>query len=213
MSPTEQMYREKTNAELKELLEVFELSTPNAKNPAKPNKDEMVFALMKFKRHQDKINGIEPEEGDVDPETVSDEEHDEDGYDEVSNSPVRKKRMTKAESIALMKADLFRMERVIVHDTQTSQTPVQALTIAWGNRFVGVQQDVIKFGTPWYLRRGAIKNLEISDITEYIQDEENQSTMNTVTRKRYQVTYLEGWTDDEMAIKAQDQKIRNSRTF
>ena len=215
MSPTETVYREKTNAELKEILDIFELSTPNAKNPSKPNKDEIVFALMKFKRHQDKINGIEPEDGDVDPEAVVDDDESEGAYDDDetrSEYPVRKKRMSKAESIALMKADLFRMERVIVHDTQTSQTPAKAMTIAWGNRYLGVQQDVIHFGAPWYIRRGAIKNLEISEITEYIQDEDT-SKMTIDTRKRYQVTYVDGWTDEELAVKAQDQKIRNSRMF
>ena len=86
------------------------------------------------------------------------------------------------------------------------------MTIAWGNRYLGVQQDVIHFGVPWYLRRGAIKNLEISEITEYIQDEDT-SKMTTDTRKRYQITYVDGWTDEELAVKAQDQKIRNSRMF
>ncbi|MCI4437442.1 MAG: hypothetical protein JHC33_11605, partial [Ignisphaera sp.] len=49
MSPTEEKYRSMTNAELKEILEAFELSTPKAKNPFKPNKDEIVQALMTFK--------------------------------------------------------------------------------------------------------------------------------------------------------------------
>jgi hypothetical protein len=212
MSPTEEMYRSKTNNQLKEMLEVFELSTPNAKNPFKPNKDEMVFALMKFKRHQDKINGIEPEDGDVDPENVSEdaEDEEEEYLDDEQAAYPKRKRLTKAESINLMKADLFRMERVIVHDTQTSQTSAKSRTISWGNRYLGVQNDIIQFGTPWYIRRGAIKNLEVAEITEYVTDEDTQK-MTVENRKRFQVTYLDGWTEDELAMKAQDQKIRDSR--
>jgi hypothetical protein len=35
--------------------------------------------------------------------------------------------------------------------------------------------------------------------------------MTVENRKRFQVTYLDGWTEDELAMKAQDQKIRDSR--
>lgn len=201
MSPTEENFRSKTNAELKEILSDLELSTPKAKNPFKPNKDEMVAALMEFKRAQDKINGIEPEEGD---DYV--EEDDED----VQTSTVTRKQ-SKAEKIALLKADLMRMERVIVHDTQTSQTPVKAATITWGNRLIGIQNDVVHFGTPWYVRRGALENLRAAMITEYNQEE--GGPMRTDTRHRYQITDVGGWTDEELAIRANDQKIRNARTY
>ena len=207
MSPTEENYRTKTNTELKEILEILELTTPKAKNPAKPNKDEMVNALMTYKRSQDEINCIEPEEGDEIPEETEDED-----YEAVVVPDAKKKRpASKVEKLALLKADLFRKELVIVHDSQTSQTGFSSQTVSWGNRILGVQNDVVKFGTPWYVRRGALKNLEGSEITENIQ--EPGGPMKTVTRKRYLITPVEGWTDEELAIRAQDQKIRDARTI
>ena len=208
MSPTEEMYRSKTNAELKELLEVFELATPKAKNPFKPNKDEMVQALMTFKRAQDVINGIEPEEGD-EPE---DDEVDADTEVEVE-SPRMTQKQSKALKAALLKADLMRMERVIVHDSQTQQTPVSAATITWGNRALGIQNDVVHFGKPWYVRRGALQNLRDAEITEYSQDRESGGSMRTETRKRYLITDVDGWTEEELQKYAMDQKIRNSRAY
>lgn len=208
MSPTEEMYRSQSNAELKELLEAFELGTPKAKNPFKPNKDEMVQALMTFKRSQDRINGIEPEEGD--------DYVEEDEEIEVSSEvrgPKMNAKQAKAQKTALLKADLMRMERVIVHDTQTQQTPLQTVTVTWGNRALGIQNDVVHFGKPWYIRRGALQNLRDAEITEYTQDREAGGAMRTDTRKRYLITETEGWTEEELTRYAMDQKIRNSRAY
>lgn len=207
MSPTEELYRSKTNSELKEILETLEIGTPLAKNPFKPNKNEIVEALMKYKRHQDSINGIEPEEGDEIPDEDDEDE------EELEIKPVAKKtrKPSKGEQAALLKADLMRMERVIVHDTQTSQTASSAITVTWGNRVLGIQNDVIKFGVPWYVRRGALANLRDNEITEYTQEE--GGPMRTDTRNRYMITDVEGWTEDELRIHAADQKIRNSRAY
>ena len=202
MSPTEENFRSKTNAELKEILEELELSTPKAKNQFKPNKDEMVQALMQYKRAQDKLNGKDPEEGD---------DYVEEDEEETSSPTTVTRAQSKAEKLALLKADLMRMERVIVHDTQTSQTPVKAATVTWGNRLIGIQNDVVHFGTPWYVRRGALENLRSAVITEYNQEE--GGPMRTDTRNRYQITDVGGWTDEELAIRANDQKIRNARTY
>ena len=204
MSPTEEMYRSKTNSELKEMLEVLELSTPKAKNPFKPNKDEIVKALMTFKREQDRINGYEPEEGDE-----PDEDEEEETVEAVS-AP-RKKKSSDAEKAALLKADLMRSELVIVHDTQTSQTSTSAMTITWGNRILGIHTDVVHFGKPWYVRRGALANIRFNEITEYEQEE--GGPMRTVTRKRYMITDVEGWTEEDLAAHAADQRVRNSRAY
>lgn len=203
MSPTEELYRSKTNSELKEILDMLELTTPLAKNPFKPNKNEIVEALMKFKRHQDSINGIEPEEGDELP--------DEEDEEEIEAPVAKVRKPSKAEQAALLKADLMRMELVIVHDTQTSQTASSAITVTWGNRILGIQTDVIKFGTPWYVRRGALANLRTNEITEYNQEE--GGPMRTETRNRYMITDVEGWTEEQLRIHAADQKIRNSRAY
>lgn len=203
MSPTEEMYRSKTNSELKEFLETFELGTPKAKNPFKPNKDEMVQALMEFKRNQDSINGIEPEDGDEVPE--EDEE-------ETADAPVaRNRKPSKLQQLALLKADLMRMERVIVHDTQTSQTSTAARTFTWGNKLIGLHDDIVQFGVPWYVRRGALNNIRDAEITEYTQEE--GGPMRTSTRKRFLVTDVDGWTEDELQKHAMDQTIRNSRAY
>lgn len=211
MSPTEEMYRSQSNAELKELLEAFELGTPKAKNPFKPNKDEMVQALMTFKRSQDRINGIEPEEGDDYVEDDSDEPSAE--VSTEARGPKMNAQQAKAQKAALLKADLMRMERVIVHDTQTQQTPLQTVTVTWGNRALGIQNDVVHFGKPWYIRRGALQNLRDAEITEYTQDREAGGAMRTDTRKRYLITETEGWTEEELTRYAMDQKIRNSRAY
>lgn len=210
MSPTEEMYRSKSNAELKELLEAFELGTPKAKNPFKPNKDEMVQALMAFKRSQDRINGIEPEEGD---EGAYEDDEDEFEVSAEVRGPKMNAKQAKAQKAALLKADLMRMERVIVHDSQTMQTPVPTATVTWGNRALGIHNDVIHFGKPWYIRRGALQNLRDAEITEYTQDRENGGQMRTETRKRYLITETEGWTEEELQKYAMDQKIRNSRAY
>jgi hypothetical protein len=204
MSPTEEAYRLKTNAELKEIMEVFELSTPKAKNQFKPNKDEIVQALMEFKRSQDEINGIEPEEGDYVPEEEDDVEDD-------IPAPTRSKKPSKLQQLALLKADLMRSERVIVHDTQTSQTSTAARTFTWGNKLVGYNDDVVQFGVPWYVRRGALNNIRDAEITEYTQEE--GGPMRTDTRKRFLVTELEGWSEEDLQKYAMDQKIRNSRAY
>lgn len=205
MSPTEEMYRSKTNSELKEMLEIFELSTPKAKNPFKPNKDEMVKALMQYKRHQDEINGYAPEEGD------EPDEDEEEVQEELVPAPSRKKKDGSAEKAALLRADLMRMERVIVHDTQTSQTTANAITISWGNRVLGIHTDVLRFDKPWYIRRGALANIRDNEITEYVQDEEG--VMRTETRHRYMITDVGGWTEKELAERVSDQNVRNSRAY
>lgn len=210
MSPTEEMYRSKSNAELKELLEAFELGTPKAKNPFKPNKDEMVQALMAFKRSQDRINGIEPEEGD---EGAYDDDESENEIAAEVRGPKLNSKQAKAAKAALLKADLMRMERVIVHDTQTQQTPLATATVTWGNRALGIHNDVVHFGKPWYIRRGALQNLRDAEITEYTQDREAGGQMHTDTRKRYLITETEGWTEEELQKYAMDQKIRNSRAY
>jgi hypothetical protein len=206
MSPTEEKYRSMTNAELKEILEAFELSTPKAKNPFKPNKDEIVQALMTFKRTQDKINGIEPEDGD------DYSEDDEENVDEPIFAPRGKPRQpSKVEKLALLKADLMRMERVMIHDSQTSQTSTAARTFTWGNKLIGIHDDVVQFGVPWYVRRGALNNIRGAEITEYTQEE--GGPMRTDTRKRFLVTDLEGWSEEDLQKYAMDQKIRNSRAY
>lgn len=190
-------------------MEAFELGTPKAKNPFKPNKDEMVQALMTFKRAQDRINDIEPEEGD-EPDDEGSEVESEEAVAPVARMTGKQAKAMKA---ALLKADLMRMERVIVHDTQTSQTAVSTITVTWGNRALGIQNDVVHFGKPWYIRRGALQNLRDAEITEYNQDREAGSAMRTETRKRYLITDVEGWTEEELQKYAMDQKIRNSRAY
>lgn len=205
MSPTEEIYRSKSNAELKEILETLELGTPKAKNPFKPNKDEMVQALMAYKRQQDRINGIEPEEGDIDPE----EENESNESAEEYRTPITGSAQTKSTKVALLRADLMRKERVIIHDTQQSQTGFPNLTVAWGNRLIGSHVDIVYFGKPWYVRRGALNNLESAEITEYEQGENGHPA--PVTRKRFLITNVEGWTDEELELKRADQMLRNSR--
>ena len=54
-------YNEMTNAELKALIDDFEL-TVDAKTPGKPNKAELVSALENYRKQQNIINGVEEDE-------------------------------------------------------------------------------------------------------------------------------------------------------
>ena len=50
-------YNEMTNAELKAIIDDFEIGV-EAKIPGKPNKAELVAALEKYKAEQDALNGV-----------------------------------------------------------------------------------------------------------------------------------------------------------
>jgi len=186
-----------TNAELKQLVEDFDL-TVEANNPKKPTKAEYVTVLDAYKRHQEIINGIEPE--------VEDE-----SLEEVVEVAVAYKDLPKAEKAKLQRADLMRKECVIVQDTQTTQTSMSNAYIAWGNDLIGQHTDIVYFGKKWMVRRGAIKNMRDVIITEKNQKNFAAAILPT-TRPRYIIVPAEGMNKDEIAAKVVEQALRNATT-
>ena len=198
-------YEEMTNAELKALVDDFEL-TVEAKTPGKPNKAELIAAIVKFKKEQNAINGIEEEE-----ETLADTDDSEN--DELDSSPkvvkpVPQRLLPTEKRKALQKADLLRKERVIIFDKQHTQTKMPVIMVTWGNKLVGIHTDVINLqsGKPQYIRRGALANLRLATFS-YSYQEDEFSPVKHLTEERFEIRELEGLSEEEIEVLAAQQKM------
>lgn len=195
-------FEDMTNAQLKELVEDFGL-TVEAANPAKPNKTELLESLNAFKAKQDAIHNPVVEEK-VDAEVV--EEPAVTGRGIKAPTTDVKKVSSKQE---LMRADLFRKERVIINDNQTAQTKEEMVSVSWGNRMIGGQTDFVPMhGEPQYVRRGALANLREANMVEHVQKERGGVEM--VKRKRFSIVPVEGLTEAEITALAAKQAMRNA---
>ena len=199
-------YEEMTNAELKALVDDFEL-TVEAKTPGKPNKAELIAAIVKFKKEQDAINGIEEEEE----ETLADTDDSEN--DELDSSPkvvkpIPQRLLPTEKRKALQKADLLRKERVIIFDKQHTQTKMPVIMVTWGNKLVGIHTDVINLqsGKPQYIRRGALANLRLATFS-YSYQEDEFSPVKHLTEERFEIRELEGLSEEEIEVLAAQQKM------
>ena len=199
-------YEEMTNAELKALVDDFEL-TVEAKTPGKPNKAELIAAIVKFKKEQNAINGIEEEEE----ETLADIDDSEN--DELDSSPkvvkpVPQRLLPTEKRKALQKADLLRKERVIIFDKQHTQTKMPVIMVTWGNKLVGIHTDVVNLqsGKPQYVRRGALANLRLATFS-YSYQEDEFSPVRHLTEERFEIRELEGLTEEEIEVLAAQQKM------
>lgn len=112
-------YNEMTNAELKALIDDFEL-TVDAKTPGKPNKAELVSALENYRKQQNIINGVEEDETE-DLDETSDELTPGSKNETKVEKVVPQKLLPREQKKRLQKADLLRKERVIVIDKQHTQ--------------------------------------------------------------------------------------------
>ena len=198
-------YEEMTNAELKALVDDFEL-TVEAKTPGKPNKAELIAAIVKFKKGQDAINGIEEEE-----ETLADTDDSENNELDSSTKvvqPIPQRLLPTAKRKALQKADLLRKERVIIFDKQHTQTKMPAIMVTWGNKLVGIHTDVVNLqsGKPQYIRRGALANLRLATFS-YSYQEDEFSPVKHLTEERFEIRELEGLTEEEIEVLAAQQKM------
>lgn len=185
-----------TNAELKEACKDFGLEVI-AKNPAKPNKEEYLRALNEFKASQDKLHGVEPEV-----ETKETVETTETKAVTPKPKPQSKQK--------LMKLDLLKKDRVIIHDQQESQTKDEMISVAWGNLLIGGQQDWVDVGSsePQYVRRGALNNLrEATTVTHVAKG----SGAAQVRKKRFIIVDAEPLTENEFEDLKTAQKMRNSK--
>lgn len=199
-------YNEMTNAELKALIDDFEL-TVDAKTPGKPNKAELVSALENYRKQQNIINGVEEDETE-DLDETNDELTPGSKNEIKVEKAVPQKLLPREQKKRLQKADLLRKERVIVIDKQHTQTRIPAITVTWGNKLIGIQTDVIdlKSNKPQHVRRGALANLRDCTFT-YSYQEEEFAPVKQVTEKRFEIRELEGLTEDEIADLAIKQRM------
>lgn len=199
-------YNEMTNAELKALIDDFEL-TVDAKTPGKPNKAELVSALENYRKQQNIINGVEEDETE-DLDETNDELTPGSKNETKVEKVVSQKLLPREQKKRLQKADLLRKERVIVIDKQHTQTRIPAITVTWGNKLIGIQTDVIdlKSNKPQYVRRGALANLRACTFT-YSYQEEEFGPVKQVTEERFEIRELEGLTEDEIADLAIKQRM------
>lgn len=199
-------YNEMTNAELKALIDDFEL-TVDAKTPGKPNKAELVSALENYRKQQNIINGVEEDEAE-DLDETNDELTPGSKNETKVEKVVPQKLLPREQKKRLQKADLLRKERVIVIDKQHTQTRIPAITVTWGNKLIGIQTDVIdlKSNKPQYVRRGALANLKACTFT-YSYQEEEFAPVKQVTEERFEIRELEGLTEDEIADLAIKQRM------
>jgi len=187
-------FEDMTNAELKEACGDFGLEV-KAKNPAKPNKAEYLEALNTFKAEQDKMHGKD-----------DNEEEEKKEVKEVTDGSKRKPQ----NKFQLMKLDLFRKDRVIIHDQQESQTKDEMISVSWGNRAIGGQTDWVDLsGEPQYVRRGALNNLKEANMV--IQMPKPNGGVHSVHKKRFIVVEVDGLTTEEFEDLKSQQKMRNSK--
>lgn len=199
-------YNEMTNAELKALIDDFEL-TVDAKTPGKPNKAELVSALENYRKQQNIINGVEEDETE-DLDETNDELTPGSKNETKVEKVVPQKLLPREQKKRLQRADLLRKERVIVIDKQHTQTRIPAITVTWGNKLIGIHTDVIdlRSNKPQHIRRGALANLRDSTFT-YSYQEEEFAPVKQVTEKRFEIRELEGLTEDEIADLAIKQRM------
>ncbi len=214
-------YSEMTNKDLQDLIEDFELKISkytNAKNPAKPNKLELIYTLEKFRYDQALTNGQEAGELPVDPNAVKDtspEKSLEKKEEKPVEKPVEKEKIVNNALLSnrdrkrLQLADLTRKENVIVTDTQTQQTADFVRTVSWGNDLIGHFQDLVNISgrAKQYVRRGALQNLE--NVTTRLRVQEDPDKPGRWEEfPRYMVLRVEGLTEDELEKKKQAQAIK-----
>jgi len=178
-------FDEMNNSELKEYCDSLDLEVI-AKNPAKPNKTELMAAINKFKSEQDITHA--------------------DKIEDVS----KQKETPKKSKSQLLKLDLFRKERVIIHDKQEAQTKDEVISVSWGNRLVGSQIDFVDLsGDPQYVRVGALNNLANATTVLHVPRKDGGDDM--MRKKRFVIEYVEPLTEEELKELATKQKMRNSK--
>jgi len=210
MSDTIQ-FEDMSNKELAQLVADFSL-TVEAKNPAKPNKTEYVTALTAYKAKQDAINGNEPEE-------IVEEAEEVVGQDTITaptdDTDLATKVLTNkgyklSSKAQLLRADLFRKERIIVTDLRESQTREPTVYVNWGNALVGNNTDVISLdGQPQFVRRGAIANLEAARLT--IHEADSLGADKMIKRNRFVITRVGGMSQDELTELGVKQRMRDAK--
>jgi hypothetical protein len=166
-----------------------------AKNPGKPNKGEYLAAINSHLNYgaDEAVEGMEKAE-------VKEKE--------VVDTKSTRKPQSAAE---LMRLEMFRRDRVVIHDIQENQSKDkdELLPVSWGNRLLGGQTDFVSLnGEPQYVRVGALNNLR--NATTVVHNKGENSAKKSVV-KRFVITNVAGFTPEELKELGDRQKLRNAK--
>jgi len=188
------MFKDLTNAQLKEECQAQGITNIPAKSPGKPNKDEYLAAIA------NKLSYGGEDEPVITAEDVAASR---------GKAPVRRPK-TRAQ---LDRLEMFRKDRVIVHDVQDNQSKDkdETISISWGNIVLGGQTDLVSMnGNPQYVRRGAINNL-LSSTTVVHKPRANGNGVDSEVVPRFIVTEVAGMTPEELKDLITKQSMRNAK--
>ncbi len=193
-------YEEMTNAELKQYCEDNGIEV-TAKNPAKPNKAELLGA----------IDG-----------TMADANAQDDSFaaeavqqvEEAKKAVEKPKIVATGEKTAAQKRRAvynkkMALKRVLVTDNKDNQTKQDLMTVAWGNRELKYHTDRVVLGKPWHVRQGALDNIIASTYSKPVQNYET-NTIDYVTTPMFNIVDLGILSKEEYARIAEKQNVRNA---
>jgi len=182
-------FNEMTKKELLQLCEDFEIEATD-----KETNQVLIDKLEAYKTSMD-----EPEEAPVEVKKEAPKKA----------APKTQNEMSRGQKARLQRADLFRKEQVLITDNQNSQTKAEMTYIRWGNTGItGIQTDIVKFGKPWYVRRGALANMRRAKTT--LNTISDSGKMNSEIANRYTIQELGGLSPEEVKVLANKQAIRNA---
>jgi hypothetical protein len=175
-----------TLAELKELAaDIGITSYPNAKNPSKPNKQEVA----------DVINAII------------------DNANQQKELTPKEKKRNKAKDAKRRLKELQAYKRVIITELYRPEEyenddSNRVKFVTWGNRF-GHHTNRIVFGVPWICPKGAIANLEAA--TYRPVSNKGMSVKVGPPQPAYKIEYLPLPTKEELEEIAKAQALRKAQ--
>jgi len=186
------MFKDLTNAQLKEECQAQGIKNIAAKNPGKPNKDEYLAAIANHLSYGGEGDDV------ITAEDIA----------EAKNP--KKKVQTRAQ---LDRLEMFRKDRVIVHDVQENQSKDkdEVISISWGNRVLGGQTDLVAMnGLPQYVRRGALNNMA-NATTVIHKPRANGNGADSEVVPRFIITEVAGLTEAELKELATKQSMRAAK--
>ncbi len=209
-------YEDKTNADLLKMVTEQGL-TVDAKNPKKPNKSELIATLQIANNTTEEV----AEENDdfaldaiMEADKVEDERVKEETRTQATHDTAlevvkdKPKKLTRAQKKKAQYSDLMKLARVMITSNQTGQTKTELITVGWGNRLLGYNNDRVFLGKPWHVREGALRNLRDATVTEQVPSDKGGSITRTIPA--YNIVNLGLLTMDEYKEMGEKQKMRDS---
>ena len=201
-----------------------------AKNPHKPNKTEVINAILAAEKSE--VKGVTEEEVTEErAEELEQENQDEflkealaeativetEETEEAENINIRTisfadprfKRLPDIVKKREQERRLFPFKRVLITSNQTNQTQHNLIRVTWGNTLIGHQTDNVLLGKPWHVRVGALNNLKEAETTKQEWDEIGNKIVYTPI-PAYNIVELEPLTEAEIKEMAKKQTVRNA---